>query len=144
MKTLLRLFVGLFLTACVAFASAELSSVPFVVGQQQFKAGDSIVIDQVLATSPLLAVGTKVTVRGHYHLASASKARLGLFVTHQSPVKTADASTNSQVQQMERASGSFELSCEITYDGDSHVSLYPATGGKSFGGVYFSAAPRKS
>jgi len=142
MKTLLQLLVGLCLTACVAFGNAELSSVPFVVGKQQFKAGDSIVIDQVLATSPRLAVGTKVTVRGHYQLASTSKARLGLYVTHRSPASTAAASTKSQVRQVESATGSFELSCEIAHEGDPHISFYPAAGGESLGGVYFSPAPK--
>ena len=143
MKTLLRLFVVLCLTACVASASAELSAVSFVIDKQQFKNGDSIVIDQVLATSSKLDVGAKVTVRGHYQLASADKASLGLFVTHRSPAD-ADASAPSQVKQVETASGSFELSCEITYVGDLHVSFYPASHGEAFGGVYFSSAPQKS
>ena len=143
MKTLLRLVVGLCLTACVASASAELSAVSFVVGKQQFKNGDSIVIDQVLATSPKLEVGAKIIVCGHYQLASADKASLGLFVTHRSP-SVADASAPSQLKRVESASGSFELSCEITYAGDLHVSFYPASHGEAFGGVYFSSAPQKS
>ena len=143
MKTLLRLLVGFCFAACVASAHAELSSVSFVVGKQQFKTGDSIMIDQVLATSPNLAVGTKVVVRGHYQLASSSKARIGLFVTHrvQSP---ADPSASSQIAAVENTSGSFEVSCEINYEGDPHVSFYPASGGESFGGVYFSVTPQKS
>ena len=143
MKTLFKLWVGLCLTACVSFARAELSPIPFVVGEQHFAAGDSIVIDQVLASSPQLAVGTQVTVRGHYRLASASRARLALYVTHRSPAAAADTPTKSQVQQVGSANGSFELSCEIAYEGDPHVSFYPAAGGKSFGGVYFSSAAPK-
>ena len=143
MKTLLRLLIGLCLAACVASARAELSPVSFVVGKRQFKSGDSIVIDQVLATSPKLEVGAKVVVRGHYQLASSAKARLGLFVTHRSPAG-ADAFAPSQLAPAENANGSFELSCEITYDGDPHVSFYPASGGESFGGVYFSASAQKS
>jgi hypothetical protein len=144
MTTLLRLLVGLSFTACAAFAGAELSSVPFVTGKQQFKAGDSIVIDHVFATSPQLAIGTKVTVRGRYQLASAPKASLGLHLTHRAPADAANASAKSQVQQVEHASGAFELSCEITYQGDPHISFYPAGGGASFGGVYFSIPRPKS
>jgi len=142
MKTLLRLLVGLSLAACVASAHAELSPVSFVVGKQQFKPGDSIVIDQVLATSPKLEVGAKVVVRGHYRLASAAKARLGLFVTHHAKAG-ADPYAPSQMAPVEGANGSFELSCEITYEGDPHVSFYPAPNGESFGGVYFSAAANR-
>lgn len=142
MKTLYRLLVGLFVTACVASVRAELSAVSFVAGTQQFKAGDSIGIDQVLATSPKFAVGTKVVVRGHYRLASAVKARLGFFITHRLPAG-ADSFAQSQITPVEDASGSFELSCDITYAGDPHVSFYTANGGESFGGVYFSSALQK-
>lgn len=142
MKMLLRLVVGFCLTACVVSASAELSAVSFVVGKQQFKTGDSIVIDQVLATSPKLEIGSKLTVRGHYQLTSAPQASLGLFVTHRSPTG-ADAFAPSQLKRIENASGSFELSCEITSEGDLHVSFYPASPGEAFGGVYFSPAPQK-
>jgi len=143
MKTLLRLLVGLCLASGVASARAELSSVPFIVGKQQFKSGDSIVIDQVLTTSPKFEVGAKVVVRGHYQLASAAKASLGLFVTHRAPAGR-DPFAPSQVESVGKAGGSFELSCAIAYPGDLHVSFYPATGGEAFGGLYFSDASRKS
>jgi hypothetical protein len=133
--------IGLCVTACVASASAELSSVAFVIGKQQFKPGDSIVIDQVLATSPRLNVGDKVVVRGHYQLASAPKANLGLFVTHRTHADT-DGTTKSQLSPAESAGGSFELSCEIAYEGDIHVSFYPVPAGESFGGVYFTTGPK--
>jgi hypothetical protein len=139
MKTLLRILVGLSLAAGAASARAELAPVSFVVGQQQFKAGDVIVIDQVLATSPKFDVGTKLVVRGHYQLASSTTASLGLYLTHRSPAGSG-ASSPSQRASVDQPSGSFELSCEITYEGDPHVSFYPAAGGSSFGGVYFSAA----
>ena len=143
MKTLLCLLAGLCLTACIASAGTELSSVSFVVGKQDFKAGDAIVIDQVLATSPKFEVGAKVVVRGHYRLASAIKANLGLLITHRSPAGL-DPSAQPQLALVDKASGTFELSCEITYPGDFHVSFYPATGGESFGGVYFSGTFQKS
>ena len=130
MKTLLRLVVGLSLTVCAGSARAELSPLSFIVGKQQFKPGDSIVIDQVLATTSAIEVGAKVVVRGHYQLASSAKARLGLYVTHRSPAGR-DAAAPSQSAHVEGASGSFELSCDITYEGDPHVSFYPDSGGES-------------
>ena len=141
MKMLIRLFIGLCVAACVASASAELSSVAFVIGKQQFKPGDSIVIDQVLATSPKLNVGEKVVVRGHYQLASAPKANLGLFITHRTKAD-ADNTAKSQMATADGVSGSFELSCDILYEGDVHVSFYPVSGGESFGGVYFTISPK--
>jgi hypothetical protein len=127
------------MTACVASASAEVSRVAFAIGKQQFKPGDSIVIEQVLATSPKLGVGDKVVVRGHYRLASVPKAKLGLFVTHRTKAD-ADSSAKSQIAPAESVSGPFELACEITYEGDLHVSLYPWSGGESFGDVYLTSS----
>lgn len=144
MKTILRSMFGFGFLACAVFASAALSPVPFAIKAQQFKAGDSIVIDQVLASAPQLTVGTQVTVRGHYQLASASKARLGLFVTHRSRSAGPDATAASQVQSIDIANGTFELSCEIQYEGDPHISFYPIADGEAFGGVYFSGPDPKS
>ncbi len=138
MKTLRRLLFGVCLTtACIATASAEFTSVPFVTGRQQFKAGDGIVIDQVLATSPKLGIGTKVVVRGHYQLSSANEARLGLFVTHEGRSSDVDSVTPSQTARVSNATGAFELSCAISEAGSLHVSFYPVPTGEAFGGVYF-------
>ena len=136
MKTFIWLFVGSILAGCVPAAGAELSPVPVVVSKQQFKPGDVIVIEQVLATSPKPGIGDRVVVRGHYRLASEPKASLGLFVTHRS-LAGPDSPTKTQTTRVESASGSFELSCEVTDVGDMHVSFYPAYGGEAFGGVYF-------
>src|ERR1700712_2583036 len=81
MKTLIRLLFCFSLTACLSLAAAELSNTSFVVGQTKFKPGDSITIQQVLATSPNFAVGDKVVVRGQYQLKSKEKAKLALFLT---------------------------------------------------------------
>jgi len=123
-----------------ALLAAEVADVPFAVGRQQFQPGDSIVIDQVLATSPKLTAGDTVVVRGHYRLASAAKASLGLFVTHRSPAP-ADPIAPTQTAAVIAANGAFELSCTIGAAGALHVSFYPASGGEAFGGVYFSPAP---
>jgi len=145
MKSLRRSLIGFCLVACAGLFGAELSTVPFFVGKQQFKPGDAIVIDQVLATSPRLDVGTKMVVRGHYRLATADKARLGLFLTHRGfSSSSGDASAASQTALAVHDGGSFELSCEITYEGDPHISFYPASAGEAFGGIYFSPVPQKS
>src|SRR5271169_225612 len=54
MKTLLGLVVGLFVSSQVGLAAESVSSVPFELGPQHFSGGDSIVIEQVEASSPLL------------------------------------------------------------------------------------------
>jgi hypothetical protein len=127
------------MTAGVAFANAKLPDVAFAVSEQQFKAGDAILIDQVLASSPKLGVGDKVIVRGHYLLASASKATIGFCATHASPTTTDDPVSQSQTTNAKSPAGSFELYGEITYAGALHISFYPAAGGEAFGGVYFMA-----
>jgi hypothetical protein len=142
MKTMLRLAIGLSLAASSAAVGSELSAVPFTLGRQQFKSGDSIVIDQVQATSANPGVGDKMVVRGHYHLVSAARADLGLRVTHKTPAGWDDVA-RAQTMAIKGADGSFELACEITYAGNSHVSFYPADGGEAFGGVYFTAGAPK-
>jgi hypothetical protein len=141
MKRFICLVVGMAVAAGTASAAAELPRVPFSIGKQQFKPGDEIVIDEVLATSPDFGVGDRVLVRGHYRLASAAAATLGLFVTHlhAEPMShpTGDSVSDSQTARAEGATGTFELSCAIAYPGTVHVSFYPASGGDSFGGVYF-------
>jgi len=148
MKTIPRLLALLSIAVCAASAHAELAPVSFLLGQQQFKAGDGIVIDQVFASSPRLKPGVQVQVRGHYRLASSAKARIGLFVTQHAPAGSDRPARTpigpAQMTPIDAADGSFELTCEITADGEPHVSFYPIRGGESFGGVYFSAAPAKS
>jgi hypothetical protein len=132
-----RLLLGLGFAVCFASAYAELAPVSFTVGKQQFKAGDSIVIDQVQATSPQLERGARVVVRGHYQLASTASASIGLFITEHGPATAGEAQT-SQMSQANSGNGTFELSCTIDRVGEPHVSFYPAGGGETFGGVYFS------
>ncbi len=129
------LLVGLCVAASGAWAGGEPPGIPFRLGKEHFRPGDSVVVDQVQATSPQLDVGAKVVVRGHYRLASAGEAAIGLFVTHRAPA-TGDGVAPEQLRRIQAGEGAFELSCEITYAGDLHVSLYPASGGESFGGVY--------
>ena len=68
MKMILGLVVGLFVSSHVTFGADEISMVPFELGPKHFRDGDLIVIEHVEASSPHLAVGDKVTVRGRYVL----------------------------------------------------------------------------
>lgn len=126
--------------AAVLFApvsyAADLLSVGFRITSQQFEPGDSIIIEEVLATSPQMKIGDTVIVRGKYHLQSKPKAALGFFLTTMGP------SGSTRVEPYQRrnldvASGSFELKHVVPAEGRLHVSFYPRPGGSSFGGVYF-------
>ena len=141
MKSLPCLLISLFLTVCLSAVSAEPSNVPFTIGKQEFKSGDGIVIERVLATSSALKVGDKVIVRGHFKWEGAPQANLGLFATHRTHA-SADPAARSQTMRVARARGTFDLSGEIIYEGDIHVSFYPVTGGEAFGGVYFTVGPQ--
>ncbi len=146
MKTSLGLLIGLCATACIAAASAVLLEVPFATEKERFEPGDKIVIEHVFATSPKLGVGDTVVVKGHYLLRSASTARIALFATHEihgSDAVIRDKVSPTQTLRVEGENGSYELSCEITYTGDLHVSFFPSKGGESFGTVYFCAATKK-
>jgi len=56
-------------------------------------------------------------------------------VTHRGPAGP-DAGEESQEATVEGPAGSFELSCEIAYAGDIHVSFYPDSGVEALGGIY--------
>ena len=96
------------LFTCAAFAASKPAPIAFVTGKTGFKPGDSIVIDEVLASSPKLEVGSTVVVRGHYRLVSAAKANLGLLITHRSD-SGPDAIAPSQFAPARGSSGTFEL-----------------------------------
>ena len=134
---MIRLLVSIGFASFVASARGELSPVPFAIGKQKFRHGESIVIDQVLSNSPAVDVGTKLEVRGHYHLANSSPTSVGLFVTHISRAE-ADVVAPSQVTPASTADGSFDLVCDVTAIGLLHVSFYTTSGEESPGGVYFS------
>lgn len=120
---------------CVACADSAPQRTSFVLGQFKFLEGDSIVIDEVLSTSPKLSVGDRVVVRGHYRLKHRDEAKLSLFVTTREQVSV--AVVKDQTMAVRQGSGSFELACEIRNEGALHVSFYSVTSGRPFGGVYF-------
>jgi hypothetical protein len=113
-----------------------LSSVPFATSRAQFQAGDSITIQEVLASSPRLEPGDTVVVRGTYALQSRDKALLMLLLTANAPGATEQIAAKSR-KEIAAGSGAFELEYTIQQPGSLHISFYPVTSGSSFGGVYF-------
>src|SRR5689334_10881097 len=88
MKTsLLLLLLHLGIAPLVTHA-AEVKAIPFKMTTRNFATNDSIVIREVLATSPQMKVGDTVVVRGEYRLGSRSEASLGLFVTSTNRIAT--------------------------------------------------------
>lgn len=114
---------------------SQASGTPFVLGPQRFESGDSITIENVLATSPNFGIGDKVVVRGRYNLNSQDKARPGLFVTSARELGPTKVSP-SQMTSVSKGSGDFQLECEVQQAGVLHVSFYLVSGPSS-GGVYF-------
>ena len=76
-KLPLGLLLLVFLSPLLRAVPAGLSSIPFVTSQAQFTGGDSITIQEVLASSPNLAPGDSVVVRGSYTLRSQAAASSG-------------------------------------------------------------------
>lgn len=120
-------------------APPPLSAVPIQLGLQQFTDGDSIVIREVLATSPRMDVGDTIIVRGRYKLQSTNGAILGLSLTQteKSEPTTFSPAANTEVQQ---GSGDFELRSEVKEVGCLHLTFSRLPGRKSVGTVYFGTA----
>lgn len=127
------------LTAVVCFAAPALREVPFTITSQQFEPGDSLVIQQVVATSPHLKVGDTVVVRGRYRLESRSEAMLGFFLTTNGPSDPTPVSPQQRAT-IAAGEGTFELQHVVPAEGRLHVSFYGAPSGASFGEVYFGPA----
>lgn len=139
MKKLSLLLSGICFAALVGYAATDLREIHFKITSQQFDAGDSIVIEQVLATSPELKIGDTVLVRGRYTLQSRPRAALGFFLTTNGPSEPTPISPK-QMQAIAAGTGTFELEHVVAADGSLHVSFYPSPRGSSFGGVYFASA----
>jgi len=120
-------------TNCVA---ADFSSaVPFELGEGGFLPGDSITIQRVTGTNPTIRTGETYCVEGTYTLASKEKADLALFATTMS--KGSTPTYPSQIMRVEKGTGTFRLVKVMREEGYLHLSFYSASGGSSFGGVYF-------
>ncbi|MGO8931428.1 MAG: hypothetical protein ACLQU3_31620 [Limisphaerales bacterium] len=111
------------------------STVPFELGEGGFLPGDSITIQRVSGTSPTIRTGETYCVEGAYTLASKEKADLALFATTMS--KGSTPTDPSQIMHVEKGTGTFRLVKVMREEGYLHLSFYPASGGSSFGGVYF-------
>ena len=122
-------------------AGNGLANIPFVLGPKKFKAGDAIVIEQVLANSPNLAAGDRVVVRGQYLLASKENATLLLVLTQTEGAVNENVSP-TQMMKLERGTGAFELAYEVKHTGVLHLTYYGLADGKPFGGVYFGTKPQ--
>jgi len=118
--------------------STSVKIIPFTIGVKSFHDGDSISITEVKATSPDLKTGDKVSVKGHYTLASQPKASLCLFQSD----KGSGATPIRPEQQISitKGRGDFELSETLESEGYLHVSFYPVPAGEPFGGLYFGTA----
>jgi hypothetical protein len=137
-RTLHLLLSVLGFTTLIAYAVTP-SPIVFQITSQQFEPGDSIIIQEVLATSPALRVGDTIIVRGQYHLTSRAEASLGFFLTTKGP--SGSTRVSSEQRAVIRAgSGTFELKHVVPSEGRLHVSFYPRPSGSSFGGVYFGPA----
>src|SRR3954470_18072726 len=137
-----KLILGLFLPfalASLVHGAAALSSVPFATSQAQFASGDSITIQEVLATSPDFGVGDTVVVRGTYTLRSQPSA----FIQIQLTSSVSGPPYSPPFKNITAGSGTFELEYVIQQVGSLHVTFYPSAGGSSFGGIYF-ASPSTS
>ncbi len=121
-----------------AINTAGLTSVPFATSKAQFAAGDSITIQEVLASSPNIGPGDTVRVRGVYALQSAASATLAINLTLNAPGVTVQTSPSSRAA-VTTGSGSFDLAYQVDQPGSLHVTFYSSSTGASFGGVYFSA-----
>jgi hypothetical protein len=133
------LLAGICLAALVSFAATGLREIQFKIMSQQFEAGDSIVVEQVLATSPELKIGDTVLVRGRYSLQSRPQASLGFFLTTKEPSDPTPVSPK-QKKGIAAGTGTFELEHVVSADGFLHVSFYDRPSGLSFGEVYFGPA----
>src|SRR5687767_11958773 len=136
MKNIPLLIVALTFTTCIEAAFAQLAVVPVKLGLQKFVDGDSIVIREVLATSPKMDLGDTVVVRGRYVLQSQDRANVGLSLTQtevREPTKISPAANVTA----ERGSGDFELTFLVKHVGCLHITFSSLPDKKSFGTVYF-------
>ncbi len=113
-----------------------LKAVEFTQGANTLKEGNSIVLNEVMASSPYFAAGDVITVAGQYTLSTQPNARLALFVTATHGGGRSSITKEQQVQVSE-GSGSFQLTSTIPYQGSPHLTFYDITTGSPIGGIYF-------
>lgn len=137
-KSLLSPLLALAFTAVLHAAPAGLTSITFTTSQAQFAAGDSITIQEVLATSPSLGVGETFVIRGTYTLQSQAAANLGISLTTTEPVSVPNQPTARR--SITAGTGTFEMEYTAQFAGSIYIAFTPAAGGASFGRIYFAGS----
>ncbi|MGA3067612.1 MAG: hypothetical protein ABSF29_12280 [Tepidisphaeraceae bacterium] len=113
----------------------------FQNGFRQFQQGDNIVIQEIRGTAATFLPGNQYEITGIYSLTSQNQAMLAAFVTAAPYTHGGSADVSSgQVKMISGGTGEFTIIFPMTYAGSPHVSLYPASGGHSFGIAYFGTA----
>ena len=111
--------------------------VPFEVGASRLRDGDSITIVEVTGTSDRMTAGNMYMIRGTYKLASKEHATLLASVTANKRGEGQGVPTQkTQSVTVDQGNGHFSLILYMAYDGNPHISFYPAEG-ESFANVYF-------
>lgn len=136
-----KLLLGLVLPPILAsflHGAAALSSIPFSTSQAQFAPGDSITVQEVLASSPNLGLGDSFIVRGTYTLQSQSSAIMGISLTTREPVGVPSQATARK--EVAGGTGTFEMQYTVQFEGTIYIAFTPTAGGSSFGRIYVSGA----
>jgi beta-lactamase regulating signal transducer with metallopeptidase domain len=111
--------------------------VPFEVGASRLRNGDSITIVDVTGTSDRMTAGNMYVIKGTYKLASKEQATLLASVTASKRGDGQGVPTQkTQSVTVDQGNGHFTLILYMAYDGNPHISFYPAEG-ESFANVYF-------
>jgi type II secretory pathway pseudopilin PulG len=110
----------------IAMDEQQIASQSFYIGQASFPYGDSIEITSVEQA------GRKMTVAGHYHLASRDAASINLYITS----TNSDSRQNpEQSMEISKGDGDFQLTDTHVVPGLPHVSMY--ADGRLFASIYF-------
>lgn len=138
-KTTLALFLAFAFAALLPAAPAGLTNINFTTSQAQFAAGDSITIQEVLATSANLTVGETFVVRGTYTLQSQAAATMSISLTTTEPVGVPNQPTARR--SITAGTGTFEMEYTVQFAGTIYIAFTPVAGGSSFGRIYFAGSP---
>ena len=92
-------------------------------------------------TSDRMTAGNTYVIEGTYRLASHRRATLLASVTAVNPDRPWEGRNvpehQTQRVELDRGAGRFKLILFMAYEGQPHVSFYPAEGGESFANAYF-------
>ncbi|HUB24872.1 MAG TPA: M56 family metallopeptidase [Tepidisphaeraceae bacterium] len=116
--------------------SALTSAVPFTVGRTQFTGGDRIVITSVRGDRDHFEIGGTYQVRGTYHLESADKVTMSLWISARLPGQGWGNSAPGQFTTITRGDGTFTLTDRIPVAGYPHINMHIHSG-NTIGDMYF-------